>query len=437
MIGKISWNRLLKGLSEPAAHWIGRPRQAGTAYSPSLILKLCHSLLSSHGEATGMALAEEILAGWVSLDEAGRRVVMQGLLIQFGPDLTKLEAAIAAHRVEPTAENVQRLHEASEPRRQKLIRRLNLARHGTVTLVDMRSQLQEFKKDDVTLEVVDADFLHLFSSWFNRGFLVLRSIEWTTPANVLEKIIRYEAVHEIKGWRDLRQRLEPEDRRCFAFFHPQLPDEPLIFVEVALTKEIPASVNALLLDQRETVPADEASTAVFYSISNCQTGLKGVSFGSFLIKQVVEELRRELPNLKVFATLSPVVGLAGWLRKKGQTFYNDTAFGGDKDALMAAVLDYFFSARARDGRHVDPVARFHLGNGARLERILLGADNSENGLRQSFGVMVNYLYKLDEIVANHEAYVQRGEVVASPQLVRSWHAHRPLDAAKRLKSRQA
>ena len=415
---------LLKGLSARGSQLFGRPARFERRRAPAEMLKLCQALLSTRGEATGMALAEDILAAWAELDEAGRREVMQALLVDFGPDLTVLDGVVAEYRAGATPEILGRLHEASEPRRQELIRRLNLARNGIVALVDMRRQLQEFRKGDQTLAVVDMDFLHLFGSWFNRGFLELRSIDWSTPANILEKIIRYEAVHQIKDWGDLRRRLEPEDRRCFAFFHPQLADEPLIFVEIALTKEIPASVSELLADQRLTVSAGEATTAVFYSISNCQAGLKGVSFGNFLIKQVVEELRRDLPNIRSFVTLSPVPGLAGWLRDGRHAVGAAGTGGRDQEALMAGALDYFFSGRAADGRHADPVARFHLGNGARLERIILEADGSHKGLQQSHGVMVNYLYKLDDIVANHEAYVQRGEVVASQELIRRWQARK-------------
>jgi len=404
----------------------GWPLREGEPCGPSEILQLCHALLSNRGEATGMALSEEILAAWSGLDDRGRLKVMRGLLADFGPDVSALERAIADYGASATAENLRRLHEASEPRRQELIRRLNLARNGIVTLVDMRRQLQDFMKEDAGLAVLDADFLHLFSSWFNRGFLMLRRIDWSTPASILEKIIRYEAVHEIRDWEDLRRRLEPEDRRCFAFFHPQLPEEPLIFVEIALTREISADIAALLADRSAFVPAAEATAAVFYSISNCQPGLKGVSFGNFLIKQVVEELRRDLPNLKTFVTLSPVPGLAGWLSRNG--YLADKAGEGEAgiepETLLTGAFRYFFAGRTANGRHVDPVARFHLGNGARLERILLEADRSQKGVRQSFAVMVNYLYKPDEIEANHEAYVERGEVAASRDLQRHWRAIR-------------
>jgi malonyl-CoA decarboxylase len=278
---------------------------------------------------------------------------------------------------------------------------------------------------------VDADFVHLFSSWFNRGFLVLRRIDWSTPGNILEKIIRYEAVHAIDGWDDLRRRLQPPDRRCYAFFHPQLGDEPLIFVEVALTSDVPRAIAPLLDPDRDPIAASAASTAVFYSISNTQKGLAGVSFGNFLIKQVVEDLKRELPGLKTFVTLSPAPGFAAWLSAElkadesrhipGELRHGllalldpaNAAAGVDASMLSRAASIYFLLARNASGKPADPVARFHLGNGARVERVNVSADLSSNGLRQSFGVMVNYLYDLDHIERNHEAFVVSNTVAAS------------------------
>jgi malonyl-CoA decarboxylase len=281
------------------------------------------------------------------------------------------------------------------------------------------------------LAALDRDVVHLLSSWFNRGFLVLRRIDWSTPANILEQIIRYEAVHEIRDWNDLRRRIDPVDRRCYAFFHPALNDEPLIFVEVALTETIPGAIAPLLAEGRQPVPIERARTAVFYSISNTQKGLGGISFGSFLIKQVVEELRRELPKLDTFVTLSPVPGFVQWLKQATDVPVSDeertlleSLDKGDwiEDAELTtklrAVLEplaayYFLKARTPKGRLIDSVARFHLGNGARLERIDWLGDISPKGLRESAGIMVNYLYRLDDIEKNHEAYANDGEVVAS------------------------
>jgi len=406
----------------------------------ALIETRCETLLSSRGEASGMALAKDILERWHTFDEAAQRAFMHVLLTRFGPDTARLDAAIDAWRANGQAQHLLRLHAAAEPRRQELIRRLNLAPGGTAALVRMREVLLRCKEDDHDLVVVDADFAHLFSSWFNRGFLTLRPINWSTPADILEKIIRYEAVHHISGWDELRRRLAPQDRRCFAFFHPQLPDEPLIFVEVALTRDIPARIDAILREDRTPLRADEATTAVFYSISNCQTGLRGVSFGNFLIKQVVEDLRRDLPTLNTFVTLSPVPGFAAWLRRARQADAPEGLENAHKTALAAldteywaqdenlvrtiepvltaAAAGYFLQARDAKGRIIDPVARFHLGNGARLERINFLADRSNRALRQAHGLMVNYLYKLEDIEANHEAFASRNEVATTPAIRR-------------------
>lgn len=401
---------------------------------PSDIVALARTLLSRRGEASGTALARDILDGYRQLDEAGRLAVLRDFAEGFGADRAKLDAAIAAYQADPSPAAAATLHAAAEPRRQELIRRLNLAPRGTAALVRMRDDLLAALPAHPDLKVLDDDLVHLFSSWFNRGFLVVRRIDWSTPANILEKIIRYEAVHEIRDWDALRRRLEPVDRRCYAFFHPRLDDEPLIFVEVALTVDIPAAIGPLIAEGGAPLAADEARVAVFYSISNCQTGLAGISFGSLLIKQVVEELKRELPKLTTFVTLSPVPGFAKWLAKERRT---ETGFLLEEDRQMLAALDipdwradgaraqkvdkllarcaarYFLTAKTTGNRPLDPVARFHLGNGARLERINSGADLSEAGLGQSHGVMVNYLYDLARIEENHEAYAERREVVAA------------------------
>ncbi len=316
------------------------------------------------------------------------------------------------------------------------MRRLNLAPGGTAALVRMREDLLKRLNDHADFAAVDRDFVHLFSSWFNRGFLVLARISWSSPASILEKIIAYEAVHEIKGWDDLRRRLDPHDRRCFAFFHPALVDEPLIFVEVALGSDVPGSIHTLLESDGGPENADRHPTvAVFYSISNCQEGLRGISFGNFLIKQVVEDLAKELPSLRTFVTLSPVPSFRPWLTRAletGELSYLSAAHKAqlekvrvqgwseeeaEQDALRPAVLSaaahYFLLAKDRSGRPVDPVERFHLGNGARLEKIHWLGDTSEKGVRQSLSLMVNYRYELREIERNHEAYVNQGSVIAS------------------------
>jgi malonyl-CoA decarboxylase len=300
----------------------------------------------------------------------------------------------------------------------------------------MREQLMDALDHREDLAAVDAAFNHLFASWFNRGFLVLRKIDWSSPASVLEKIIRYEAVHRIRGWDDLRRRIDPRDRRCYAFFHPALVDDPLIFVEVALTRDIPDAIAPILTVQREVVEPEQTTTAVFYSISNCQRGLTGVSFGNFLIKQVVEEIAREHPKLSTFVTLSPVPGFAAWLKRERadetskvlspadraalahldtpEWWENETAREAIEEPLLRAAAWYFLHARTKSGAPLDAVARFHLGNGARLERLNWLADTSDRAMAQAHGLMVNYLYDLEDIETNHEAYAQYRTVVAAP-----------------------
>jgi malonyl-CoA decarboxylase len=422
---------LLSTISERGRTLLRRGNHLETRSDASELLELCEALLSGRGEASGTAMAREVLDRYHHLDAAGRLAFFETLARDFGPDRARLSQAIESWRADGSdGDGASELHFASEPRRQELIRRLNRAPGGTSELVAMRADLLSLMKGNKELGALDRDVVHLLSSWFNRGFLVLRRIDWSTPANILEQIIRYEAVHEIRDWNDLRRRIDTVDRRCYAFFHPALNDEPLIFVEVALTETIPAAIAPLLAEQRQPVPIERARTAVFYSISNTQKGLGGISFGSFLIKQVVEELRRELPKLDTFVTLSPVPGFVQWLKQ------NDVPVSDEERALLEnldrpdwiedaelttklrAVLEplaayYFLKARTPKGRLIDSVARFHLGNGARLERIDWLGDLSPKGLRESAGIMVNYLYRLDDIEKNHEAYANDGEVVAS------------------------
>ena len=354
------------------------------------------------------------------------------------------EVKIAAERFlqDPDEETSFALHASTEPRRQELFRRLNHAPDGTRRLVAMRRDLIGYMKSTPGLNNVDTDFHHLFSSWFNRGFLVLQRITWATPATILEKIIEYEAVHEIDSWDELRARIQPSDRRCYGFFHPALGDDPLIFVEVALASEISRSVAPVLAQERQPMAGAKTNTVVFYSISNCQLGLKGVSFGNFLIKQVVHELTRELPQIKTFVTLSPAPGFVGWLKghldQKEKARFNlslddqknitDIISGHGpesleqqnpcQEVLLALAAHYFLNVKTRDGKPVDPVARFHLGNGARLEKLNWAADISVKGLAQSAGIMVNYLYEPDDIEKNHQAYENNDQVVALPQIMR-------------------
>jgi malonyl-CoA decarboxylase len=427
---------LLSTISERSRILLRRGSPSDAKQDASELIELCEALLSGRGEASGTAMAREVLDRYHHLDAAGRLTFFQTLARDYGPDREKLSHAIETWRAQPSDDDASDLHFASEPRRQELIRRLNRAPGGTSDLVAMRADLLGVTQDKVTrdkkdLAALDRDIVHLLSSWFNRGFLVLRRIDWSSPANILEKIIRYEAVHEIRDWDDLRRRIDPVDRRCYAFFHPALLDEPLIFVEVALTEQIPAAIAPLLAEDRTPVAIERARTAVFYSISNTQRGLGGITFGSFLIKQVVEELQRELPKLDTFVTLSPVPGLMQWLKQAddlpvsdegrallGKLDQADWVENAELAGQLRSVLEplaayYFLKARTSKGRLIDPVARFHLGNGARLERIDWLGDLSPKGLRESAGIMVNYLYRLDDIEKNHEAYANRDEIAAS------------------------
>lgn len=390
---------------------------------------LCTSLLSSRGEAGALATASEILERYRSMDAAARPAFFRMLLDEFGPDMEPLIAAARRFASAPDERAAESLHHLSEPRRQNLFRLLNQTSRGTAELIGMRADLLALLPDNRDLDPVDKDFQHLFRSWFNRGFLELRRIDWETPAAILERIIRYEAVHEIEDWDDLRRRIDPPDRRLYAFFHPRLRDEPLIFVEVALAKAAASSIDAILSPDRKVIQAAQADTAVFYSISDCQPGLRGISFGNFLIKQVVEELRNELPQLTRFVTLSPVPLFARWLARQDTGRLGIEAIarsGWWKNPETAAALEeklaplaawYLTGPRDTSGRLPDPVARFHLGNGARLERINFLANTGNAGMASSHGIMVNYLYKLDEIERNHEAYAS-GQPVAVSAAVR-------------------
>jgi malonyl-CoA decarboxylase len=400
---------LLQTIADRGRFWGTRGRDAvdGIDFGAQ-----CELLLSGRGEASGLALAQDILAAWDAADADTRLGYLEILAARFGPELERLEAAIADWQKDPSGDAATRLHEASEPRRQELVRRLNMAPGATAAILDMRAETLGRMREHAALRAVEADLRHLISSWFNRGFLVLRRIDWTTSASILEKIIRYEAVHAIHSWDDLRRRLAPDDRRCFAFFHPRLPQEPLIFVEVALTRDVPAAIAAVLSEDRAELPAAEATTAVFYSISNTQVGLRGVSFGNFLLKQVIDDLRDELPGLTDFVTLSPVPGFAAWLSEQ------EEAFEPDAPALLPLVARYLVKARGPGGLPLDPVARFHLGNGAALERINPSGDLSPNALATAHGVMVNYRYRPDELERNHELFATKGEVAATPAIRR-------------------
>ena len=448
-----------RALIERPSRWGATPvRDVDKPASPSQMAEVCRALLSSRGEASGAALARRVLDLYDLLPKAAKIEFFHLLTTDFGHDQEELRRSWSAYEATPRIEALRALIEASEAPRQELFRRLNLAPSGTSRLVAMRRDILQAMDSHKELAVIDDDLVHLFRSWFNRGFLVLRHISWSTPADVLERIIRYEAVHEINGWGDLQRRLAPPDRRCYAFFHPSLIDDPLIFVEVALMREAPHSVSEILAEERAPLKASEATTAVFYSISNCQDGLRGISFGNFLIKQVVEELSRDLPNLTNFITLSPAPSFGRWLR---QIVENPPPGGlGEAQAVAIAALnridwtgkpedvakavamarpimlglasEYYLKAKNSAGKPVDPVARFHLGNGARLDRLNWPSDTSQKGLKDGAGLMVNYLYDLQSIEANHEAFANSDTIAASPAVLRQ---HREFEAARKMEMR--
>jgi malonyl-CoA decarboxylase len=438
-----SWlDRLWTGIADQGRAFARVPT-AGLA-GPERARALVAALVSERGEASGAALARELIACFRDMSIDQRLDVLRGISAGYAPDPATLRAAAEAYLQTPGPDQATRLHEAAEPPRQELLRRMNMAAGGTAMLVELRREILANLKHDPELRPLDRDLLHLFGSWFNRGFLELRRIDWETPASVLEKLITYEAVHEISGWQDLRRRLLP-DRRCFAFFHQALPNDPLIFVEVALTKNLAGTIQSLLAPPHDDSghPPKAMDSAIFYSISNCQDGLRGISFGNFLIKQVVEELKAELPALKHFATLSPVPGFSAWLAQQPAPFSADdiASWGvgdlppaealeaatagewwedaGRRKALRAPLLRLaaqYLTRPASSGHGIDPVARFHLGNGARLERIHWLGNTAPRGLRESFGIMVNYLYDPRLIEANHEAFVKTGQVARSPEI---------------------
>jgi malonyl-CoA decarboxylase len=282
-------------------------------------------------------------------------------------------------------------------------------------MVDLRAELQPQLKADKRLLALDVEMEYMFSTWFDVGFLDLRRITWDSPASLVEKLIKYEAVHDIRSWADVKNRLD-SDRRCYGFFHPRLPGEPLIFVEVALMNEMASSITPLLDESAAPADLDKATTAIFYSISNTQTGLKGVSFGDSLIKRVVETLKQEFPRLKTFATLSPIPGLRAWLTKNAPAEMvkdwerpDELAESSPERRALLGWAARYLGNELNDGKPLDPVARFHLGNGARVERLNWAADPSAKGLKQSYGLMVNYLYDLKRL-DKHRAALAEGKI---------------------------
>ena len=383
------------------------------------IQELCRALLSTEGVISGQALAATVFDRYRSLPEAEKIAFFTFLNEELDIDAQAVALLATNYSNAPTPEALLSLSKAAEPKRQELLRRLNLPMGANDNILAMRVVLLLILKENPDLACTNHDFVHLLRSWFNRGFLVLKAINWDTPARILDKIVAYEAVHHIKDLDDLRRRLYPPDRRCFAFFHPAMPDEPLIFVEVALTEAIPSSVTKLLSEGRTPLEAEDAKVAVFYSISNCQKGLSGISFGNQLIKQVVAELSLAFPQLQKFVTLSPIPGLNRWLA----TQTNNEEYGHVAAAILehrappqdlrAMAARYLMLAKRDDGMPIDPVARFHLGNGAQIYDIHADADTSANGLAQSSGAMVNYLYDLSQTQRRHEDFALKSLIAAA------------------------
>ncbi|GGY91334.1 malonyl-CoA decarboxylase domain-containing protein [Novosphingobium colocasiae] len=372
------------------------------------LFDLADALLSPRGRASGPALASAFFTLYEQSPMDARQAFLAKVHDLHPADAQAIAAAIARWQRDGDEEAARALNAATESPSRRLIRLLNLAPQGTQRLIGMREDLLAAPDRSPGLKAFDRELESAFANWFNAGFLELRRIGWDTSARLLERIIAYEAVHEIKGWDDLRRRLEPVDRRCYGFFHPQMQDDPLIFVEVALTDHLPGAIHDVIAAEREPIDPRQASHAIFYSISNCQVGLKGIPFGNYLIKRVVGLLSDELPQLKTFATLSPVPGFAKWLAKD-----RPGAAVPDGDELRSIAARYLVEAKGAGNQPVDPVARFHLGNGARLEAVHAGADLSANGRKQAHGVMVNYLYDLDDIEANYFALTETGTVATS------------------------
>ena len=410
---------------------VSRQRRFFAGFEEVTIDELLEKLMGTVGEVSGIVTARQLLDQYSGMGAEQKLKFFEHLEQNFNADESAVSQAYSSYSKDPSSSNLNKLSKAAEPKRQELLRRLNSTPDATHDLVEMRTDLLKCLITNKNLKSVDEDFIRLFTSWFGRGFLVLQTIDWSTSAAILDRIIRYEAVHEIKDWDDLRSRIDPPNRRCFAFFHPALRDEPLIFVEVALSAEVPSSISSILkTDLSGKEDSVEYTTATFYGISNCQPGLKNISFGNFLIKQVVQELQVEFPSIKTFVTLSPIPGFQNWLRSTVdkrlselhdlQSELNNVPKSSEElkansELIKKTAFNYLI--QVKKGKYPsDPVARFHLGNGASIYQLNVGADLSKKGLDQSWGTMVNYLYDLSDIEENHEAYATEGEVKFNDKL---------------------
>jgi len=371
--------------------------------------------MSTTGEVSSLVYAEHLLNLIENQDDNGLKKFLLNLLSNYDIDTGKLIEDVKTYNNDKNDQNLKKINISAEPKWIELFRRLNSTSNGTSRLVKLRERIRALEDSD--LKAFDSGLLKLFKYWFNPSFLVLEKIDWETPANILEKIIEYEAVHEINSWDDLRARLAPSDRQCFAFFHPLIPNDPLIFVEVALCSETPISIQEIIKIDREETDIEKVNTAIFYSISNCQNGLLGISFGNFLIKKVAKTLKRELPELNQFLTLSPIPGLMKWMEEYAPITFERCGDGNcSDDELMKKTIKYLTESNRSDSMPNDPVGRFHIGNGASLERVNLKADLSKKGLSQSYGVMANYLYDLDIVEENHELFFKNKIVQTSSEI---------------------
>ena len=388
---------------------------------------LIKNVADAKGEVSAINHSEELLEFIDRNDDKTLKKFFFILLENYDLDKDLLNDAVKNYDSKNRTDFYFKITKFSEPKRLEIFRRLNASTRGTIRLVNLRKRLKTITKNFPILKIIDHDLTNLFKNWFNRGFLIIRPIDWATPAHILEKIIEYEAVHEINSWDELRRRLAPNDRKCYGFFHPAMEDEPLIFIEVALMNTIPEKISEVLKNEREFVDIENVSVAVFYSISNCQIGLAGISFGNFLIKQVANDLKFEFPSLKSFVTLSPVPGFTNWLKKFDEQFYkkitkniNVKSITNNQKQIMRNSLKYFFRSNRKDNLPNDPVSRFHIGNGAVLEKINFMGNESEKALNESLGLMVNYLYDINNVEKNHEKFVLDKELNASKNLIKQF-----------------
>ena len=399
------------------------------------ILDLCDDLISNKGAAFGITVARDVTKLYQGLSFDNKLIFFKKINEKYKANFTEVDEAINLYKISPNEKTLANLFKVSSGKRRELFTRMNMAPNGTSIIIELREDLLKVLKDNKDLKVLDDDLRYLFKGWFNPGFLKLEKITWDTKAAVLEKIIQYERVHQIKDMNELKRRLG-EDRRFFSYFHPALEDEPIIFVQVALTKGLGRSIQELMKPSNDEKKNHD--TATFYSISNCQEGLSRVTLGNFLIKRVVYEIQEELPNIKNFGTLSPIPGFADWLSyveepkiknilaniknqdvsflKSQDLKLGDSRIIENKEAIMKLVAHYIVNEKNQQGLPVNDVSRFHLGNGAIVEDIVINANISEQGFKRAFGVMVNYLYELKNIEKNHEDYMNNNKVIVSDKI---------------------